>query len=334
MTDEQYKEKIIKDVQMMSLKFFNAEESTRISNIVAMAINDYQISTPCEELSTEVLRSNDWYLQQFLAIKAVAGLSPRSLSSYQSSIKMFFRYIPKNVEEITTNDIRYFLAQKSCEGAKNSYLNDLLRALSSFFGTLTTEEYILKNPTARIPKVKEEKNIRQPFDGEEIEKMRDYKKNNARDKFILEFLLSTGCRVAEASGANLKDLVGDRLLITGKGNKQRYVYLNTKAMYALNEYMKTRNDDNPAMFVSIDEPHERLQISAFEIIIRDMGKELGIEKCYPHRFRRTVATNALRNGMPIEQVSLMLGHSSVDTTQIYARSEETDIHEAHRKYVR
>lgn len=331
---EDLKEEILKEIQMRSVGTFSNEQISRIAGIVSIALYKYNVTLKCEELSTEVVRSNEWYIKQFLAIKSVAGLSARTIQHYRNTLNMFFRYVTKNVEDITTNDIRVFLAQKANEGVAITTLNNYLRPVSSFFATLQIEEYLDKNPAIKLTKIKEEKKVKQPFSGEEIEKMRDFQRNNKRNKFIIEFLLSTGCRISEASKANIKDLDGDRLLITGKGNKQRYVYLNTKAIYAFNEYMKTRTDSNPAMFVSLDEPFDRLEISGFEIVIREMGKALGIERCHPHKFRRTVATTAMKNGMPIEQVSLMLGHENVTTTQIYARSEEADIHEAHRRYVR
>ena len=158
-----------------------------------------------------------------------------------------------------------------------------------------------------------------------------------RLKAIIEFLLSTGCRVTEVENANRSDIKDDKLIITGKGNKQRYVYLNAQAKLALEKYENTRSDTNNSLFVSkvkIKGEYKRLEKGQIENIIRELGKDIGIENCHPHRFRRTMATDALRAGMPIEQVSLMLGHEELTTTQIYARSDESDVYQAHQKYVR
>ena len=167
----------------------------------------------------------------------------------------------------------------------------------------------------------------------EIEKMRIAARNEERLSAIIETLLSTGCRVAELVGIDRDDVQGDELVVYGKGRKERKAYLNAKAKCAIDRYLETRTDDNKALFVTLDRPNERLRISGVEIVLRKLGRQLGIDNVHPHRFRRTAATFALRRGMPLDQVSKMLGHENIDTTQIYAITDQEQVKTNHKKYL-
>lgn len=332
------KEELKSSVLKECIFTFGNEITNKISNILDKKLYDFEVTKSCTALSTEVLNTNEWYLKQFIAIKMIKGLSERTLKRYRGDISCFFRYIDKNVSDIQTNDIRYFMAIKAQEGASKTTVNNYLLSLRSFFGTLFEEEYIPKNPTTKIDRVKDEYKVKKPFTDYEIECLRKFFQGNLREKAILEVLLSTGCRVSELTSINRKDVKGNKIVVTGKGNKQRPVYLNAASEFALSEYLKSRTDNESPLFVgkkhNSDNKLKRLEPGRVEQIFRETGKVINIENCHPHRFRRTMATNALRYGMPIEQVSRMLGHEQLTTTQIYARSEDSDIENAHKKYVR
>lgn len=316
---------------------FSAEETQKILAIIQICINDYELVKKETALSTQVETPNEKFINQFLAIKKVSGLGERTLKAYAIELHMMCDFINKPIKEIKTNDIRYYLARAQMDrGVSNSYLDTKLRYMKSFFKTMRIEGYITIDPTEKIDKIKAPKVIRKAFSEEELEILRKEASKDVRTLAIVEFLCSTGCRVSEASNANRTDIDDGKILITGKGNKQRYVYLNARAKLALKNYFNTRNDDLDALFVSYksnSKNHpQRLAYGRIEQIIRELGRAAGVENCHPHRFRRTTATHALRRGMPIEQVSLMLGHEELNTTQIYARSDEADIQAAHKKY--
>ena len=331
------KEKFVQEVVSDCAEIFSPENLYQLQNILAKHLYSYELQEMTMALSTEVFKDTDWYIRQFLAIKTVKGLSGQSLNYYNLSIRMFFNIVDKPVPLIQLNDIRYFVALKTSEQLKKTTINGYIRTLKSFFTTLFDEGMIENNPTKRLEQIKQEKHQKKPFNEEEIEKLRNHFKNSPRERALIEFMLSTGCRVGEIVAANRDDIKGNKLIVTGKGNKQRTVYLTAAAQFALNAYLETRSDDNNALFVCerYNSKHkiERMTKGRIEAIMRLEGRAIGIENCHPHRFRRTMATNALHRGMPIEQVSLMLGHDSIDTTQIYARSEERDIEAAHGKYV-
>jgi len=331
-------EQFSRELLMEARGFLGDEDIQRLREAVYRIIEGYQITKECTALSVDIASPNMWYLEQFIAIKMLKGLSKNSLKNYQNAILNLFSIVLKPVNQMCTNDIRYFLAVKAKNGCSKVTLNNYLRAFRSFFSTLQNEEYIQLNPTAKIDTIKEERVEKKPLSDMDVEKIRKYFSDKPREKAILEMLLSTGCRVSELVSLNRADVTDNKVIVTGKGNKQRPVYINATARFALMEYLKTRSDENEALFIGCrhgsHKEFARLDKGRIEQEFREAGNLLGIEKVHPHRFRRTMATNALRSGMPIEQVSRILGHEQLTTTQIYAKSEDSDIAAAHRKYVR
>lgn len=277
--------------------------------------------------------TNEMIIKRFLAVKMVEGRSKQTIYFYGGMLRFIANKIGKNYLELTVTDIQTFLAIQMSEGKSISHLNNFRRILSSFYTFLVENDILAKNPIKLIKPIKNAKRLVKPFSEEEIEKMRNVA--TIRERALIEFLFSTGCRVSELVNLNRDDInFGTKQLrVIGKGNKERVVFLNATASMYLQQYLKSRTDDNPALFVSLDEPHDRVQKSGIEIIVRRLGRACGIEKAHPHRFRHTVATAALKRGMPIELVQKMLGHESIDTTMIYAETSETKLKSAHEQYV-
>ena len=320
-------------VAMMNL---GTAESNRLRNIMMIALQPFEI---INKTGTEIVVSDEnedqKIYQMFFVAKRIQGVTDRTIKCYNQYLSAFLKFTNKPIQEIDTNDIRYFLAVKK-ERDKNSdtNVNNYRRVLSSFFGWLTAVEYIMKNPMSKVAMVRTEKKVKKAFTEEEIEKMRScIPKEDKRLAAVFELLLSTGCRVSEIVGINIDDIQDDEITVFGKGKKERVVYLNAKARLAIKEYLDSRNDDNPALFVTKDMPHDRLMFSSIEVNVRKLGKEAGVRNVHPHRFRRTCATLALNRGMPIEQVQIMLGHESIDTTTIYATSNRESVKMSHKRYV-
>lgn len=301
-------------------------------NSVRIILNDYDISPKC----TEIVLANDdkrqKAIQMFIVTKKVEGCTENTIHYYMGTLRRFFNEINQRMEEITADQIRYYLAVRSTRDklSKTSQDNEL-RVLKSFFKWCSGEEYIKRNPTENIKAVKKEKRIKRPFTETELELIRE-KAENKRDRAMVEVLYSTGVRVSELCGMNTKDIENDEIIVFGKGEKERTVYLNARAKIAVSEYLAGRTDSDPALFVG-KRTGKRLNKGGVEKIIRDIGKKAGIPNCHPHRFRRTAGTIALNRGMPLEQVQQMLGHEDIATTTIYARSEERNVKASHGKYV-
>ena len=216
----------------------------------------------------------------------------------------------------------------------NTTIDNHRRNLSSFFAWLEAEDYILKSPMLRIHKIKTKKVVKKIISDEDIEILRDNCKD-IRDLAIIDLLYSTGIRVGELVNLNKDDVDFENreCIVIGKGNKERTVYFDARTKLHLMNYLKSRKDNNPALFVSLDKPYDRLNISGVEVRLRKLGRSLGLEKVHPHKFRRTMATRAIDKGMPIEQVQQLLGHNQIDTTMCYAKVMDENVKYAHRKYI-
>jgi len=213
-------------------------------------------------------------------------------------------------------------------------IDNVRRNLSSFFSWLEEEDYILKSPMRRIHKIKTKTVVKETISDEAIEKMRDHCEE-IRDLAMIDLLYSTGIRVGELVNLNISDIDFEEreCIVFGKGDKERKVYFDAKSKIHLQEYIASRTDDNPALFVTLDHRHERLQISGVEIRLRKIGRELSIGRIHPHKFRRTMATRAIDKGMPIEQVQKILGHSQIDTTMQYAMVNQSNVKNSHQKFI-
>lgn len=337
---------------------FAPDNTAEIQNILITNLFNYDIVNKETELVEYNGSKNEIFLKKFLIAKSVAGCTKKTLESYKNTIWKTICEIGKPVDEVTIDDIKYYLAIKQTrDNVTLSYCDTILRYLRSFFNFLTIEELIAKNPTAKIQKIKCDKKKKSAFTEMEVELIRSACRN-AREKMIIEVLISTACRITEFSQIKISDIEENgRLLIFGKGNKERYVYLNARAQLAVKEYLSERKDKNPYLnpgtcvtfndkgnqllrkkeswykYPELISENEHAAKDTLAAIVRGIGRRACVQECHPHKFRRTCATFALRRGMPIEQVSKMLGHEELNTTQMYLDLTEKDLELSHHKYV-
>ena len=275
------------------------------------------------------------YLEMFIAAKKIEGCSDRTVAYYKVTVEHLLKCIDTPIRKITTDEIRSYLAKyQEKSGCSKTTVDNIRRNISSFFSWLEEEDYILKSPMKRIHKIKTVQPVKETISDELIERLRDACLCK-RDLAMVDLLYSTGIRVGELVRLNVDDISFEEreCVVFGKGDKERKVYFDAKAKLHLQDYLKERNDDNPALFVTLDAPHQRLKISGVEIRIRRLGRSVNAEKIHPHKFRRTMATRAIDKGMPIEQVQKILGHSQIDTTMQYAMVNQSNVKSAHRKYI-
>jgi integrase/recombinase XerD len=275
--------------------------------------------------------SNADFLQMFLDAKRVEGCSDRTVDYYKSTIEHLISTVDRSVRKISTEEIREYLSSyQKRNNCTNVTVDNIRRNISSFFSWLEEEDYVLKSPMKRIHKIKTKTVVKNVISDEAIEKLRDNCKGS-RDLAIIDLLYSTGIRVGELVNLNVDDidLEGRECIVYGKGDKERRVYFDAKAKVHLKDYLDSRDDDNEALFVTLDSPHDRLKISGVEIRLRQLGRRLNIDRVHPHKFRRTMATRAIDKGMPIEQVQKILGHSQIDTTMQYAMVNQTNVKTSH-----
>ena len=271
----------------------------------------------------------------FLSAKRIEGCSEKSLVYYRKTIDAMLAAIGKGVSHITTDDLRSYLT--GYQAQKNSSrvtIDNIRRILSSFFSWLEDEDYILKSPVRRIHKVKSATTIKETYTDEALETMRD-NCETLRDLALIDILASTGMRVGELVLLNRDDINFEEreCVVFGKGSKERIVYFDARAKIHLQNYLQSRIDNNPALFVSLKAPYNRLKIGGVEVRLRELGKRLNLPKVHPHKFRRTLATMAIDKGMPVEQLQRLLGHQRIDTTLQYAMVKQSNVKIAHRKYI-
>ena len=323
------KKELINIIEQGMLGVLNNEQLTKLHEILECSFSMY--IEDCEEIQ----HSNDELLTLFLSAKQVEGCSERSLKYYRTTLSKMNEKINKSVRQVETNDIRTYISNYENESnAGKVTLDNIRRIISSFFAWLEDENYIIKSPVRRIHRIKSGSTIKETYTDEQLETMRD-NCGNLRDLALIDILASTGMRVGELVLLNKEDISFDEreCIVFGKGDKERMVYFDARTKIHLQNYLNSRVDTNNALFVSLKAPYDRMKIGGIEVRLRELGKRLNIDKVHPHKFRRTLATVAIDKGMPIEQLQKLLGHQRIDTTLQYAMVKQSNVKNAHRKYI-
>ena len=328
------KDEIIDIVKSEMLNYLNTQQMSRLNKVLEHALLDVTLSIE-ENKPAPSIYSNEELLSNFLDAKNLEGCSPKTIKYYRGAINKLLSTINKSAATITTDDLRKYLSDyQKINNCSKSNLDNIRRILSSFFMWLENENYILKSPVRRIHKIRTTKPVKETIADESMEIMRD-NAAHPRDLAIIDMLASTGMRVGELCKLNITDVDFEHqeCVVLGKGDKERVVYFDARTKIHLQSYLSERVDLNPALFVGLRFPHARLQIGGVETRLKQMGEELDIHKVHPHKFRRTMATVAIDKGMPIEQVQKLLGHEKIDTTLHYAMVKQSNVKNAHRKYI-
>ena len=328
------KEKLILEISNAMAEILSVEQLAKLNGVLLKSIIKYTVSMG-EEQAPSLATSNETLLKAFLSAKQVEGCSQPTIRYYGNTIKLLADNMPKRFTDYTTEDIRAYLAVfQQKHNATKVTVDNVRRIFSSFFSWLEEEDYILKNPVRRIHKVKTGTQVREVLSDESLESIRDTC-TRSRDLAMIDLLASTGMRVGELVKLNREDInfTERECVVFGKGNKQRIVYFNARAKIHLQQYLNERSDQNEALFVSLNDPQKRLQISGVEVRLRKIGRDANVPRVHPHKFRRTLATMAIDKGMPVEQVQKLLGHVKIDTTMHYAMVSQNNVKLSHRRFI-
>jgi len=326
------KQEMMAEVMQQMLPYLDNAQLKQLRQVMEQTLFHYEVTGTVAWQEAD--DGND-LISMFIAAKRIEGCSEKTLKYYQTTVDAMVTSLGKNVRHILTEDLRTYLTEyQSRNQSSRVTIDNIRRILSSFFSWLEDEDYIIKSPVRRIHKVKTARSIKETYSDEELEKMRD-NCEKLRDLAMIDMLASTGMRVGEMVLLNRDDInfVERECVVFGKGDKERIVYFDARAKLHLQEYLNGRTDENPALFVTLRAPHERIQIGGVEHRLREMGRRLNIPKVHPHKFRRTLATMAIDKGMPIEQLQRLLGHQRIDTTLQYAMVKQNNVKTAHRKYI-
>ena len=321
---------------------------------IMMCLPKYDVTIAERALTVWDGDRNEMIVRRFLAAKMAKGCSVRTIEYYKHAVTAWLAGIDKNYDDITTDDIRLWIALRvQRDKVTKTTVNNERRAMSSFYSWLQKEEILLKNPMAKVDVVKETKVKKRAYSALDIERIRLACRTN-RERALIEILASTWARISEVAQMRIDEIHDGQILVHGKGGKERIVYLNARAALATQVYLEERSDKNPYVFpraryagevekfgrkadwyktASLVDEDGQADVGTLESIVRSIGRRAGLEKVHPHRFRRTGATVALRQGMPLTTVSKLLGHESIETTQIYLDVSDEDLRQAHEKYV-
>lgn len=308
------------------------EQVREVDMALTVLFQRYDVSERCTELALVNEQGNEKILKTYIASMRLEGHSEHTLEQYSDAVRKLLQDIPKDFSEIRTNDVRYHLARyQSTHRVSAVTVDNKRRFLSTFFAWLTAEEIIPKNPMLRIKRIKQRQTDKKPFSAAELEKIRD-SLQTAREKALVEFLLSTGCRVSEVANlqiGNIDSRAGE-CVVLGKGNKERTVYISDNAMYYLQKYLAGRRfcASDPLF---LNDRGRAMSKCSIEQLMHKIGKRAGVDKVHPHRFRRTMATNAMMRGLPIQYIQAILGHSKIDTTMIYCSVSKESVKAAYLK---
>ncbi|MBD5213837.1 MAG: tyrosine-type recombinase/integrase [Bacteroidales bacterium] len=328
------KERIIEGIVTQLHDDLNQTQIQKLRKALMEEMDGYEVVlAPCQQEKAK--QANGELLESFVSAKRIEGCSEKTLNYYRNTINALLGTISIELREVTTNDIRRYLAEfQEKRNSSKTTIDNIRRIFSSFFSWLEDEDYIVKSPVRRIHKVRSEITVKETISDEELETLRD-SCGELRDLAMIDFLVSTGVRVGELVKINRNDINFNerQCVVLGKGNKERTVYFNARAKVHLQNYLATRTDSETALFVSLTNPNTRLTISGVENRLRELGKVAKVGRIHPHKFRRTLATMAIDKGMPIEQVQRLLGHCKIDTTLHYAMVNQNNVKIAHRKFL-
>lgn len=325
------KEQLITELQQQMLPYLNNEQLQKLREAMEYCLHGVEIITTDYRQAQEQPDA----ISAFIAAKRIEGCSEKTLTYYRKTIDSMVTSIGKTPAQINTDDLRRYLTEYQIQRKSSRVtIDNIRRILSTFFSWLEDEDYIVKSPIRRIHKVKTAKILKDTYTDEALELMRDTC-GSLRDLAIIDLLASSGMRVGEMVALNRDDInFNEReCVVFGKGSKERLVYFDARTKIHLRNYLDSRTDNNPALFVSLRAPYNRLMIGGVESRLRELGCQLNLPKVHPHKFRRTLATSAIDKGMPIEQVQQLLGHQKIDTTMHYAMVKQQNVKLAHRKYI-
>lgn len=328
------KEEIVMEILREMAPLLSQGQLDALKETVRAVLSGYEV----QQRETSLMRTDQNgmnYLQVFLENFRQNGKSEGTIEQYRFHLSRMLSYIGRNVQEIEDDDlIDYMHKYKQLRKVSGRYLNSMRLVFNSFFRWLQRRKIILRNPVDGLEPIKYRQVVKKPLSPEELERVR-CACGRERDLAIVEFLYSSAVRVSELTQLDREDIrwESDDVMVLGKGNKEREVYLNARAHYHLKLYLDSRTDDNPALFVSARAPHDRLTKAGVEHIVGELGRIAGVDNVHPHRFRRTAATDLLRMGMPIEQVQELLGHVKIETTRIYCTVTREQVRASHRRYM-
>lgn len=273
----------------------------------------------------------DDFLKAYMDAKMIEGRSEMTLEHYRYVISRMMEAIKTPIRQITVFHLRRYLMDEKNRGISDKTLEGVRSVMCSYFGWLQKEGLLKENPCANLAPIRCAKKVKVPYSEVDIEKLKE-SCTCSRDKAIIAFLLSTGCRISEvcALNRNSVDFQSKECTVLGKGNKERTVFVDDVTVMLLKRYFDERTDDSVALFAG--KGSSRMTPGGIRARLNSIAKKADVSHVHPHRFRRTRATSLIDHGMMIQDVAAILGHDKLDTTMKYVYISKENVKNAYRKY--
>ncbi len=328
------KQQVINEIVRKMSMVLNNNQIAILENTLLQTLQNVKIEKECTDLVTyDTLRNNQILLQQFIRSLELRGLSEKTINQYVYATKKILETLNKPAISINSSDINLYLSEwQRYKKVEKTTVNNTIRYINAFFNWLEFEEIIQINPMKKVKSTKPNKIIKQPFSAIQVEEMKCGALYE-RDKALIEVLLSTGARISEIASINVGDIINGSCIVFGKGGKERKIYFSDCALLHIKNYIQNRKGNSEALFTSLKAPYERMTPRGLASELKRLGNKTNISKVHPHRFRRTMATNALNRGMPLQELKVLMGHEKIDTTMIYCTPDEDLVRVNHKKYV-
>ena len=326
-----YKDILIREIEIEFANIMDNATREKAVTMVADVVGGYEIDKTVNPL-IPYPNFNEMLLKRFCACLMIEGKSEKTIAQYKRTAEKLFNFIQKNYNDIGVYDIRLFLAFEKQRGVSNRTLENIRANLSAFYQWMLQEELIAKNPCLNIQPIKYPDKVRLPFSPVEIDALR-FACKNAKERALIEVLLSTGVRVSELTSLRIYDVNFNNLsvhVIKGKGSKERTVYMNDLARTHLQNYLGERMIEGEFLFYN--KKREPLNSGGVRHILKEIAKRAGVDNVHPHRFRRTFATGLANRGMDIQEIRKLLGHSNLNTTLEYVYTSDEKVLSSYMKY--
>lgn len=323
---------LIKRIESELAPILSADAFETAIDSITRALSDFNVEKACTEI-VPYSGINERLINTYSGCLLISGKSEKTIAQYRRTVSKFSEFINKIFLEVGVYDIRLFLAAEKHRGVSNRTLENTRANLSAFFQWLQQEEHISKNPCLNVQPIKYPDKVRLPFSTVEVDSLR-FACKNAKERAIIEVLLSTGVRVSELAGLLITDINFNDLSVhvrKGKGAKERTVYMNDLARTHLQNYLMERHDSEESLFINVK--GEPLNPGGVRYLLNQIGDRAGVDNVHPHRFRRTFATGLASRGMKIQEVQKLLGHSNINTTLEYVFTSDESAHASYQKYV-
>lgn len=314
-----------------------------------MQLHDVTLTKQSYNIEKIVKESDAGHVKHFAVSKKLAGKAESSIEQYIRTAWSIRTFLGKNFKDITPIDIRfYFGTMQKNHHWKSSTIETQRAYLNTFFTFLTSEDIIPTNPITKIESIKCEKLRKKPFTSDELERIRMACNNDPREIALIEFLYASGLRISNVVKLKWRDLntIDRSTVVMLKGGKEREIYFSKKSVFYLFKMLderiikehRTREEmlDRP-VFVGKKrnrktKDFEALTTDGVRYMLKQIGKRANVTEIYPHKFRRTFACTAINRGMPLEELKEHMGHSSYDTTLIYADINADKLAQSYRTY--